>query len=150
MKNSEILGFQLEPTKALQPDSSLGENCETCSSADSEPSTTTRNEASAHTWCMRFNCIQMLTVKECLWYHELNAYEYFKIRKLYIYLLNGKFFFCFSRQYLISLFIAYCIINTLFFHEKLIYKKLGFSCLNVQGASTGAIIFPTKFSFIEN
>ena len=45
MENSEILGFQFEPTKGPQPDLSLGENWETCSSADSEPSTTTRNEA---------------------------------------------------------------------------------------------------------
>ena len=36
MENSEILGFQFEPTKALQPDSSLGESWETCLSADSE------------------------------------------------------------------------------------------------------------------
>ena len=41
MENSEILGFQFEPTKALQPDSSSGENWETCSSADSEPNATT-------------------------------------------------------------------------------------------------------------
>ena len=52
MENSEILGFQFEPNKVLQPDSSLGENWETCSSVDGEPSTTTRNEASADTWCM--------------------------------------------------------------------------------------------------
>ena len=88
MQNSEILGFQFEPTKALQSDSSSGENWENRSSPDSEPSTTTRNKASADTWCMCFDCIQMLTTKECLCYHELNACEYFKIKKLYIYLLN--------------------------------------------------------------
>ena len=56
MENSEILGFQFEPTKALQPDSNLGKNWETCSSADSEPSLTTGNEASADTWCTAFRC----------------------------------------------------------------------------------------------
>ena len=40
MENSEVLGFQFEPTKALRPDSSSGKSWETCSSADSEPSTT--------------------------------------------------------------------------------------------------------------
>ena len=44
MENSEILGFQFESNKALQPDSNSGENWETCSSADSEPSTTKRNK----------------------------------------------------------------------------------------------------------
>ena len=43
MENSEISGFQFEPTKGLQPDSSSGENWETCLSADSESSTSTRN-----------------------------------------------------------------------------------------------------------
>ena len=55
MENAEILGFQFKPIKALQPDSSSGESWETCSSADSEPSTTRRNEASVDTWCMCFN-----------------------------------------------------------------------------------------------
>ena len=49
MQNSEILGFQFELTKALQPDPSSGESSETSSSADSEPSTTRRNEASLDT-----------------------------------------------------------------------------------------------------
>ena len=40
MENSEILGFQFEPTKALQPDSSSGESLEIFSSADSELSET--------------------------------------------------------------------------------------------------------------
>ena len=55
MENSEILGFQSEPTKALHPDSSSGKSCQICSSADSEPSTIRRNEASVDTWCMCFN-----------------------------------------------------------------------------------------------
>ena len=59
MENSEILGFQFEPTKALQPDRSSGESWETCSSADSEASTPRRNEASVDTWCMCFNCSQI-------------------------------------------------------------------------------------------
>ena len=88
MENNEILGFQFEPTKALQPDSGSCENWETCSSVDIEPSTNTQNEASADTWCICLNCIQMLTTKECLCYHELNACKYFKIKKLYIYLLR--------------------------------------------------------------
>ena len=49
MENSKILGFQFEPFKALQHDPSSGESWETCSSADSEPSTTRRNEASVDT-----------------------------------------------------------------------------------------------------
>ena len=36
MKNCEILSFQFEPTKALQPDSSSRESWENFSSADSE------------------------------------------------------------------------------------------------------------------
>ena len=59
MENSEILGFQFEPSKALQPDSSSDESWETCSSANSEPSTTRRNKVSGDTWCMRFNCSQI-------------------------------------------------------------------------------------------
>ena len=35
MKNSEILGFQFESTKSLQPDSSSDERWETCLSVDS-------------------------------------------------------------------------------------------------------------------
>ena len=58
LRNSKIAGFQFGPTKALQPDSSSGKNWEICSSADSEPSTTTQNEASADTWCMCFICIK--------------------------------------------------------------------------------------------
>ena len=46
MENVEILGFQFEPIKELQPDSSSGESWETCSLADSERSTTRRSEAS--------------------------------------------------------------------------------------------------------
>ena len=59
MKNSEILGFQFEPTNALQPDSSSGESWETCSSADSELSTTMRNESSVDIRCMCSNCCQI-------------------------------------------------------------------------------------------
>ena len=55
MYNSEILGFQFEPTKALQPDSSSGESWKTYSSTDSELSTTRRSEASVDTWCMGFS-----------------------------------------------------------------------------------------------
>ena len=51
--------FQFEPTKALQPDPSSGENWETCSSEDSEPSVTRQNEASVDTWCPCFNCSQI-------------------------------------------------------------------------------------------
>ena len=54
-----MLGFQFEPTNALQTDSKSGESLETCSSADSEASTTRRNEASVDTWCMCFNCSQI-------------------------------------------------------------------------------------------
>ena len=46
MENSEILGFQFEPTKALQPDSGLSESYEIFSSADSELNIFRRNEAS--------------------------------------------------------------------------------------------------------
>ena len=59
MENVEILGFQFEPIKELQPDSSSGESWETCSLADSERSTTRRSEASVDTWCMCFNCSQI-------------------------------------------------------------------------------------------
>ena len=59
MENSEILGFQFEPTKAIQPDPSSGKNWETCSSVDSEPSTARGNETSVDTWSMFFNCSQI-------------------------------------------------------------------------------------------
>ena len=85
MENSEILGFQFEPAKALQPDSSSGESWETFSSADSEPSTTSQNEVSVDTWCKCFNCSQMPITKDCLSYHKLNACKYFKIKRLHIY-----------------------------------------------------------------
>ena len=49
MENSEILGFQFELIKALQPDSSLGEGLVICSSAESEPSTFRQNKASVDT-----------------------------------------------------------------------------------------------------
>ena len=81
MENSEILGFQSETTKALQPDSSSRESRETYSSADSEPGTTRQNEASVDTWCMCFNCSQVVATKECFCYHELNLCEYFKIKR---------------------------------------------------------------------
>ena len=91
MENSEILGFQFDPkkacNKAFQPDSSLGENWETCWLADSEPSTTTQSKASADTLCMCFNCIQILTMRERLCHHELNEFL-FKTKKLDLYLLN--------------------------------------------------------------
>ena len=93
MENSEIVGFQFEPTKAPKSDSSSGEIWETCSSADSEPNTPRRNEASVDTWCMCFNYSQMLTMKECLCYHELNSCNYFKIKGLYIYLLTNLHIF---------------------------------------------------------
>ena len=51
MENSEILGFQLETTKAHQPDSSLGESWKHFSSADSELSIFRQNEASADHLC---------------------------------------------------------------------------------------------------
>ena len=60
MENSEILDFQFEPTEAPQPDSSSDESWETCSKVESEPSTTRQNEASVDTWCMCYNCSQML------------------------------------------------------------------------------------------
>ena len=58
-ENSEILGFQFEPTKVLQPDSSSDESWETYSSAENKPCTNRRNEASAGSWCLCFNCSQM-------------------------------------------------------------------------------------------
>ena len=55
MQNSEIVGFQLESSKALQLDSSSDESWKTVLS-ESEPSTTRQNEASVYTLCMYFNC----------------------------------------------------------------------------------------------
>ena len=51
MQNSEILGFQFEPNKALQADSSSGKSWETYSSADSKPNTFRRNKALVDTLC---------------------------------------------------------------------------------------------------
>ena len=51
MENSEILGFQFEPTKALQPDSCSGESWKIFLSADSELSIFKQNEASADHLC---------------------------------------------------------------------------------------------------
>ena len=89
MANSGILGFQFDPTKVLQTDASLGKNWETCSSADSEPSTTRKNKTSVDTWFSR--CVSTVvksTTKDFLCYHELNLCKYFKINKLYVYLLS--------------------------------------------------------------
>ena len=89
MENSEILDFQFEATKSLQPNSSSIESWKTCLSADREPSTTRQKEASVDTWCVGFNCSQTLlqpATKECLCYYGLNACEYFKIKR-YMYLL---------------------------------------------------------------
>ena len=55
MKNSEILGFQFESTKSLQPDSSSDERWETCLSVDSAD-----EYASVDTWRMCFNCSQIM------------------------------------------------------------------------------------------
>ena len=51
MQNSEILGFQFEPNKALQADSSSGKSWETYSSADSKPNTFRRNKALVDILC---------------------------------------------------------------------------------------------------
>ena len=51
MENSEILGFQFEPNKALQPDSRSGESWEIFSLAGSEISIFRRNEVSVDHWC---------------------------------------------------------------------------------------------------
>ena len=56
MENSETLGFQFEPTKEFQSDSSSGESWGSCTSADSELRATRRNEASVDNWCMSLNC----------------------------------------------------------------------------------------------
>ena len=48
MENSEILDFQFEPNKALQPDSGSVKSSKTCSSADREPSTARPNEISVN------------------------------------------------------------------------------------------------------
>ena len=73
MENSEILGFQFEPTRALQPESSLDESWET-RSTDSEP-------ASVDTLCIYLDCSQMPATKECLCCHELDACDYFKLKR---------------------------------------------------------------------
>ena len=46
MGNSEILGLQFEPAKALWPDSNSGKSWKICSSGDSEPTSTRQKEAS--------------------------------------------------------------------------------------------------------
>ena len=51
MQNSEILGFQFEPTKALQTDSIKVESYEIFSSADSEINIFRQNEASVDHLC---------------------------------------------------------------------------------------------------
>ena len=45
MGNTEIVGFQFEPNKALQPDSHSGESWEIFSSADSQLSIFRPNDA---------------------------------------------------------------------------------------------------------
>ena len=64
MENSEILDFQFEPTKALQPDSGSGKSSKTCSSADREPSTARPNEISVNDWCICFNHSQKPATKK--------------------------------------------------------------------------------------
>ena len=87
MENSEILGFQFEPTKALQPDSKF------------VPSLVHQqivNQALPGETKHKFilgACVSTVVksaTKECLCYHELNSCEYFKIKRLYVYLLINK------------------------------------------------------------
>ena len=86
MEKSEILGFQFESTKVLQPDPSSGESLETCSSADSESSTTRRNEASFDNWCMCFNCSQINNegVFVLLWIKGVRIFQIKKVVRLFI------------------------------------------------------------------
>ena len=76
-------------------------------------------------------------------------------RRLYIRLRDGKFFpflikTIFNKSFSL-LHIAYnnSIYYTLFY-QKLIYQELGLAWFKAQDASRAAIIFLTKFSYVEN
>ena len=79
MENIEILGFQFESAKALQPDPSSGKSWETCSSAHSEPSTT---------WCMCFNCSQMQLQRSTRVIMNQARKNISTTKRLYIYLFT--------------------------------------------------------------
>ena len=81
MENSETLGIQFKPTKALKPDFNSDESWETYSSAEGDPSTAKEaKQCISWYWYMWFKCSQMPATKECLCCHEINASDYFKIK----------------------------------------------------------------------
>ena len=88
MENSEILGFQFEPTQALQPDSKFG-RAKVGKLVHQQMVNQTLLGETKHKLIFGacVSTVVKLTTKECFCYHELNACEYFKIKTLYVYLL---------------------------------------------------------------
>ena len=119
-----MLGFQFEPTKVLELDSSLDEIWETIHQ-QSEPSITRQSEALIDTCYMCFDCSQMSAMKDCSCCHELNRCEYFKVNGFYIYLLT------ILQIFFIKLIHEHAVLKTIIlrkctlFYKKIIYKKLG-------------------------
>ena len=119
MKNSEILDFQFEPTsKVLQPDSKLGRK------VGKPVHQQIVNEAllgeTKHKLILGayVSTAVKLTRKECLCYHELNACEYFKIKRLHVYLLPIlQIFFIklINKHAIINLFLIHCTKRQNFF-----------------------------------
>ena len=106
MENSEILGFQFEPTKKLQLDSSSGKSWEIFLSADSELRIFKRNEASVDHLCYYLFQLQSNANNEgVLLLTWIKHMRIFKIRRLYIYLLT------ILQVFFIKLISEYSIVN---------------------------------------
>ena len=80
MENSEVIGFQFEPTNALQPDSISGKSWETCSSADCRALLGEKEHQLILGVCVS-TVVKSTTKYLC--YHELNACEYFNFANFY-------------------------------------------------------------------
>ena len=94
MENDGILGFQFEPIKALQPDSSSDKKLDLQQIVNQALLGETKHQLILGACC--FNCNQMSTTREYLCCHELNAYNKVCI---FIYSQFCKFTATLIRQY---------------------------------------------------
>ena len=117
MENSEILGFQFEPTKALQPDSSSGKSWEIFSSADSDLSIFRRNEASVDHLCHYVFQLQSNTNNEGVFLLTWIKHMWIFKNKEVVHLFTHN---CTSFLYQTNQWIDYCkgsIVNLILIHN---------------------------------
>ena len=134
MENSKILGFQFAPTKVLQPDPSSGKSWETCSSADSEPSTTSQinNE-----WLN----VYLLPILQIFFTKLIKKHAIINLFLIH----NTKRFKVFFPYISYTIFSKPVSLLHIAYYKKLIYKKLGLRWFRTQEAPRAAITFLTKF-----